>query len=232
MKKSDLLSKRLFALAEKIPPGCTVCDVGSDHGYLPAYLLNSGVSPEVWVTDINPLPLERAKTLFFRENIASRARFFLCDGVPEEKNLPDVFVIAGMGGETIEKILQAALLRLAPGTRFFLQPMTKEEILRRFLRRSGFAVEEEKIVSENGKIFVLLFTVFDGIRREADAVSDFLGEEKFDRDPDRFLYYQKLKKRLQTRILGLEKAGLNADSEKKLQVCLEVRMGGMKRENS
>ena len=137
---AGLLSERLRRLARAVPEGAVVCDVGSAHGYLPAVLLRSGVSPRAIVTDLRPQPLARAKKTLSEE--ADRAEFILCDGIPREAiGKANVFVIAGMGGETIARILENAPGPIPAGTLFFLQPMTREADLRRVLYARGFQVE-------------------------------------------------------------------------------------------
>ncbi len=96
------LSARLFAIAESLPRGGVVCDIGSDHGALPLYMIQKGWISHALVTDLNASPLERAKKAFCDAGVYNKANFFLTDGIEELLPYrPDAFVIAGMGGETI-----------------------------------------------------------------------------------------------------------------------------------
>ena len=99
-----LKDKRLLLCAELVT-GDHICDIGTDHGYLPAYLVLTGKCRRATAADINEMPLEAAKSIFAKENISDKADFFLSDGL---KNVPlegvtDI-VIAGMGGELISHI--------------------------------------------------------------------------------------------------------------------------------
>ena len=141
------LSARLSALAALVPKGAFVCDVGSDHGMLPMYLLQEGICEKAVVSDVNAAPLERAKEAFSQSGLSDRAVFCLCDGIAALlQHKPDVFVIAGMGGETIRRILSEALAAIPSGAAFLLQPMTKEASLRAFLYENGFRIKNETAV--------------------------------------------------------------------------------------
>jgi len=166
-RKVVTLSERLSAIAESLPEKCFVCDVGSDHGTLPLYLLSSGRCDKVIVTDLNEKPLERARRNLQDAGLDKMASFILTDGIEAVLPMnPDAFVIAGMGGETIVGILDRGLKYIQSGTVFILQPMTKLETLRRYLYEFGFAVIGEKLVSENNKFFVVISAVYDGISRK------------------------------------------------------------------
>ncbi len=171
------LSLRLSAIAESLPVGGVICDVGSDHGALPLYLLSTGKCSAAIVTDLNEKPLERAKENLREAGVLEKASFVLTDGIEAVLHLePDAFVIAGMGGETILGILDRGLSRIPEGTQFFLQPMTKAAVLRRFLYKSGFSVRDEKAVYENGKFFLVIQAVYDGISRACDELVYEYGE--------------------------------------------------------
>ena len=54
------LHPRLKAAADMVAPGRVVADIGTDHAYLPAYLLLNGISPYVIACDIGEKPLRNA----------------------------------------------------------------------------------------------------------------------------------------------------------------------------
>ena len=55
------LSKRLLAVAGLVSGGNCMADVGTDHGYIPIYLIRQGVVKSAIAMDINEGPLSRAK---------------------------------------------------------------------------------------------------------------------------------------------------------------------------
>lgn len=141
------LSPRLQAVAELIPFGSRVADVGTDHGYLPVWLRQNGVSRYVIASDLNELPLASARDSAARCE-ADGIDFRLCDGLrgisPDEV---DCVVIAGMSGETITAILAAADWDWT-GKRLVLQPMTKRHELLAWLYERGFHAAAERFVRE------------------------------------------------------------------------------------
>lgn len=46
------LTNRLLACAALVTPGNAVADIGTDHGYLPIYLLTKGICPNVLAADL------------------------------------------------------------------------------------------------------------------------------------------------------------------------------------
>jgi len=132
------LDNRLAACAALVRRGKSVADIGTDHARLPVFLWQSGWT-DIIATDIKTGPLEFAKRLV--EKCGAEVKLILSDGF---ENLPprDDIIIAGMGGETIAEILSGCNYKNAD-TRFILQPMTKQDRLRRSLNELGFEIIEE-----------------------------------------------------------------------------------------
>ncbi len=147
------LTPRLRQLAQLIPQGARLTDVGTDHAYLPVWLLLEGVIPSAIAADLRFGPLARARETAARYGVSDKISFRLCDGLsaigPEET---DAVAIAGMGGETIASILDAAPWT-REGKRLLLQPMTSFPDLRAWLQKHGYSIEEELIVREGNKLY-------------------------------------------------------------------------------
>lgn len=149
------LTPRLRAIADQVPKGAKLADIGTDHGYLPVWLVLNGVVDSAIAADLRKGPLERAKQTAARYGVEGKLRFRLCDGLagiaPEEA---DVIAIAGMGGDTI-----AAILAAAPWTRektLLLQPMTAQPELRRWLSAHGYAIQSERAAREGQRLYCVL----------------------------------------------------------------------------
>lgn len=128
------LSPRLQAIARQVPQGARLADVGTDHGYLPVWLLLNGRIGYAIAADLRKGPLDRAKGTAQRFEQTDGISFRLCDGltgIHEEE--VDAVAIAGMGGETIAAILEAASWT-KKGKLLLLQPMTGAPKLRRWLQ--------------------------------------------------------------------------------------------------
>ena len=167
------LSPRLMAIADMVPQGAKLLDVGTDHGWVPIRLLQEGRIVSAVASDIRSGPLSRAKA-----NAAACAvkgiRFVLCDGLsgisPEET---DTIVIAGMGGETIASILKAAPWSHKDRT-LLLQPMSRPEILRRALENMELAIREERLVEDAGKLYSVLKAT-PGTPKKLDEAEYYIG---------------------------------------------------------
>lgn len=144
------LSPRLAALAALVPACERVADIGSDHGLLPAFLLEKGICRRVTVTDRSAPSLEKAKRLFLERGL--KADFAVADGLKGVQDGADALVIAGMGGQEIIKILKGDLA-LAHSAVLVLQPMKNVRELRIFLTGNGFRITRESLAREGSRFY-------------------------------------------------------------------------------
>lgn len=151
------LSPRLRMVGELVPAGARLADVGTDHAYLPAALILEGKIPWAIAADLRRGPLDRARATVREYGLTGKVAFRLCDGLsgiqPDEV---DAAVIAGMGGETIAAILSAAPWVRERDVPLILQPMSSFPDLRSWLRRSGFAIQEERLAREGDTLYTAL----------------------------------------------------------------------------
>ncbi len=157
-----VLGERLKAIETLIPKGVRVADIGTDHGHLPISLIKSGKSTRVIACDIREKPLSNA-----RENIIKTAtegiELRLGDGLsPILSGEVDYIVIAGMGGEVIASILDAADWVKDREYTLLLQPMTSADALRKYLSENLFEIESETAVFDADKLYTVIKAVFSG----------------------------------------------------------------------
>ena len=149
------LSPRLAAIAEQVPQGARLADVGTDHAYLPAWLLLAGRISGAVATDVREGPLQRGRETARLYKVEDRIVFRCCDGLAAvEPQEADTVVIAGMGGE-----LMARIVERAPWTRgctLLLQPMSAQEVLRQWLVTHGYCIQRETLVREGEKFYGIL----------------------------------------------------------------------------
>ena len=101
------LSKRLETVASFVPKGSNIADIGTDHGYVPIYLVREGQAEHAVAMDVRKGPLERARAHVAEAGLGSRIDVRLSDGLAGLKpGEADCVVIAGMGGELIIHILE------------------------------------------------------------------------------------------------------------------------------
>lgn len=156
------LSNRLRVIAESVPIGSKVADIGTDHAYLPIFLSLNKKSNRILACDINQKPLENAKKnirLSGAENIETR----LCDGLNGiAKDEVDTVIVAGMGGEVIADILCGCDWIKTDRYTLILQPMTSPEYLRRFLYNNGFEIVKEIAIQDSCKLYSVMTVIFSG----------------------------------------------------------------------
>lgn len=151
------LDKRLSAVAALVRQGSRLADIGTDHAYLPVYLVQSGVCPSAIASDIGEGPLEAARRTVTENGLTREIALRLGDGLStvSAEEIDDI-AIAGMGGETIAAILEAAPWVQNEGVRLILQPMTRAEDLRRWLLSHGFTVSEEHLIRDKHHLYPVL----------------------------------------------------------------------------
>lgn len=156
MAKQLELTPRLQLLADWVPQGARLADVGTDHAFLPVWLRLHGRVVFAIASDLRKLPLERAKDTG-RIHGVDQIEYRLCDGLaaisPEEV---DTVAIAGMGGETIASILAAAPWTADGAHTLLLQPMTHAEDLRKYLADHGYTIAREALVHDRGTIYPVM----------------------------------------------------------------------------
>lgn len=174
------LDQRLSLAASFVRHGSPICDVGTDHGYLPIFLLLSGRSPYAVVSDIHTMPLEKARVHAQKYGCTDRMRFCLTDGIADlplaSLGIRDI-LICGMGGELIARILEQAPYTRTDGVRCILQPMSSAADLRQLLAPAGYRIEEERLTEAAGKIYTCMAVSYDGVSRCPSPTELLLGEQ-------------------------------------------------------
>ena len=152
------LDPRLSRIAELVGT-CECCaDVGSDHGRLGAFLLQSGQCQRVVLTDISSASLAKARKLIALMDLEHRIAFRVGDGALAIDCPVDAAVIAGMGGETIASIVEQSAGRFH-GARLILQPNVALASLRRRLNGCGWRIVDEDLARDGRRIYPILVAV-------------------------------------------------------------------------
>ena len=221
MKYTDN-ERRLGAILGFINNAQTLADVGTDHAYLPIRALREGRAVRAVASDINPLPLEKAKRNIAKAGLEDRIGTVLADGLSGLGGFsPDVIVIAGMGGELITSIMENGA-RSFRGATFILQPNTHEHDLRRFLYSNGFDVRDERVVEDKEKFYQIIVAAYDGKTREASLPELILGRVNIEKNgfPDGYL--EKVRARFSRRVSGLCRAGKESPEDSEVLSFVET----------
>lgn len=154
------LSKRLYAVAGLVTEGASVADIGTDHGYVPIYLVERGIASKVIALDVNQGPLNRARMHIVGHGLGDRIETRLSDGLamirPGEV---DTVIASGMGGPLTIRILQEGKEVADQLNALILQPQSEICRVRRFLTENGYRIEQEDMVLEDGKYYPVMRVV-------------------------------------------------------------------------
>ena len=148
------LSKRLQAVADLVKPNSRLLDVGSDHAYLPAYLVQQEKIDFAIAGEVVKGPYQIAQNHVAEQNLQEKIEVRLA--AFEESDAITSIVIAGMGGILISEILEAGKDKLSQVEQLVLQPNNHEESLRSWLMAHNFVITSEKILLEAGKIYEII----------------------------------------------------------------------------
>lgn len=169
------ISNRLTTAAALVTQGYTLADVGTDHGYIPIYLLQQKKILAAIAMDINEGPLERAKEHIALYGLQAYIQTRLSDGVAALKpGEVEAVLIAGMGGGLVMHILKDGEKVCQSAKELILQPQSEIEHVREFLREKGYTILAEDMVYEDGKFYPMMKVQYQGENENAQKASEVL----------------------------------------------------------
>lgn len=225
------LGSRLMACAEFVRQDAVMADIGTDHAYLPIWLLKSGRVPYAYASDVREKPLESAHRNAKKYQVEDMLHIVLANGlaaIPDE-TVTDI-VIAGMGGLMIIDILNAAAFVKNIRIRLILQPMKDDPQLRLWLLENGFNIEEEKPVYDAGRVYTVIRAVFShsADRHPKDPLYPYMG--CLPENPESRLYAEKAIRILTVEASGADRTG-NKDQAKAItDIIQKIRTRYIKEE--
>lgn len=152
------LSRRLEAVASYVPQGARLADVGSDHAYLPLFLVEQGRIDYAVAGEVVQGPYQSALQNVEQAGQSDKISVRMANGLAavELADQVSTVTIAGMGGRLIAEILEAGKDKLGSVERLVLQPNNREDDVRHWLVAHGFQLVAEEILEENDKIYEIL----------------------------------------------------------------------------
>ncbi|MDN6194931.1 MAG: class I SAM-dependent methyltransferase, partial [Atopostipes suicloacalis] len=154
------LSKRLNKVTEYVIEGEPILDIGSDHAYLPLYLVKNKITPLAIAGEVVKGPYEKAKKEVIRHELTDKISVRLGSGfdvLESEELIPNIF-ICGMGGILISEIIEKGMEdnKISSKSRLILQANNKEKDLREFLVAFNFKIISESLIKENNKFYEII----------------------------------------------------------------------------
>lgn len=211
----NMHDNRLLTCA-KLVRGNKAVDVGTDHGYLSVYLIEQGICSEVIACDVNEKPLNAAKKTVDSAGLVDKIELVLSDGLDNvsKDSVTDV-IMAGMGGELILRLIERCdwLKCKEKPVNLVLQPMTKSQILRKWLYDNAFCVSKELACIDGKFVYSVMQVKYLGEKPEYPCDAKYLYGGRVKADSEMGFAYLKMQAQ------RLKKAGtgmLKSDDKKEI----------------
>lgn len=226
------IDRRLQSICDSVPDQTQVLlDVGTDHGYVPIYLVKEGKIRSAIASDISAASLSKAEEEIRRSHLGDRIDTRVGSGldVLQESDEVDTVVIAGMGGVLIAELLEKAKQWIQRRkVTFILQPVQGVQELREYLQKNHFLYIEELLVRSLNKFYQIL--VCEYCPKEVEV--SYSSQDYYELSPRIVEFYtQDLVDYIDFRVKEMEKVvsslevlknekGLNEEQENKLHSML------------
>ena len=154
------LSKRLKLFAdfiEKYKKGDVLADIGTDHAYLPCYLVENKIVSQAYACDVSKGPYESSLSTISLHHLTDQVEVLIGDGLnPILDKKVDMIAIAGMGSYLISEIIEKNKQYLHHEHLLFLQPNANTDHLRQYLFDNHFMIIDEGLVKEGHHIYEMM----------------------------------------------------------------------------
>ncbi|MEZ7170921.1 tRNA (adenine(22)-N(1))-methyltransferase TrmK [Sporosarcina sp. OR05] len=179
---SEKLSNRLMVVASFVESGAIVADIGSDHAYLPCFLVNACKINKAIAGEVVKGPYESAVKNVKKNGLDNAITVRLANGlhVIQEADAVDTVTIAGMGGPLIASILEEGSSQLQTVSRIIAQPNIHALAIRQWAIKNNWQLVDEEIIKEDHKIYeVLVLERGEASYNEAEMlVGPFLAKKR------------------------------------------------------
>ncbi len=221
------ISKRLLEVAKYARPSSCVADVGTDHAYLPIYLLKAGVATRAVATDVREGPLVHARDNVDFYQVSDKVSIYRTDGLDGiEAYAPDDIMICGMGGELILRIVTECEYTRRDGVRLLIQPMSSFSELREGLSKAGYTVEDESLVRDGHMIYQVAVFTYTGKTTELSPVQALLGPVNIEKNSELFREYAAIHlRKLERKIISKGGAGYDVSADISLAEAIRKLLG-------
>ncbi len=196
------LSKRLETVTSMVTKGNRVVDVGCDHGFVPIFLVESGISPSAVAADVRPGPLSRAKEHIKEHGLEEKIQARLSDGLSNIRpGEADSLIMSGIGGILMIRLLSDNCETAKSFQELILSPQSELADVRRYLVENGYFIEYEHMLCDEGKFYFIFHVVVKKDERDWSEDEYRYGKEICAEDLDTFRAYLEKEKRQYEQIL-------------------------------
>ncbi len=213
MNGETKITPRLGMAASLVPKCDKAADIGTDHGYLPIYLVQKGICRCAIAADINEGPLAAAKKNIAISGLSGKIETVLSDGL---KNIDyaDCVIAAGMGGDLITEILKGKKPEMK---RFVLQPQRSFDKVRYYLSENGFEIKREAAVSEGRRMYCAFYAEYTGKKKKIGLAEALCGRKEAAENPEVFGRYMEYRRGIVMAALGSMEGAKDEKRKKQLE---------------
>jgi len=212
------LTPRLKAIGESIERCKVIADIGSDHAYLPIYLIKNSKADKVIASDINLGPARISEERIKKHGLEDYIEVRIGNGLEIlNKNEADIIVIAGMGGLLIKSIIEESIDIAKSANKLILQPMRDSRALIRWLLKNSFVIIDGEIVKENEKYYEIIRSRFD---EQSDCNAEVINEVYYYKNTPVLHEYIDKKIHQYSNIINQLKASNVSDGDARMQECI------------
>lgn len=211
------LDKRLSAVAGLVRKGTNFADIGTDHAYLPVYLIKKGVIDNAIAADLRKGPLENARETAEAYNLTAYIQLRLSDGLD---NFTDGEVneiaVAGMGGLLIAQFVERTEWLKTSDVHLILQPMTHAEELRKTLYDKGFQIDKEVAVLDKDKLYIAISAYYCGQKIDYTDFDLIVGKLPLNNDEPSKIYLNHIYRKYNKKLVALKNANKDCEDLEKI----------------
>lgn len=210
------LDSRLSAVAGLVRKNMKFADIGTDHAYLPVYLIEKGIIENAIAADLRKGPLENARETVEAHNLTENIELRLSDGLDNFKDGEvNEIAVAGMGGLLISQFVERTQWLKNGDIHLILQPMTHEEELRKALFDNGFIIDNEVVAEDTDKLYIIISAYYYGDTTAYTDLDLIVGRLPQNNDSLSKKYLAKIHKKYNKKLIALKNANKEcADLEK------------------
>ncbi len=224
------LSNRMLMAANMVRQGKAVADIGTDHAYLPSWLILNGIATKALACDIRKGPLDNAKNTVEHYGVEDKITLRLSDGFDEiEPFEADDFIMCGMGGTLMEQLVSRTPWLKDSKKRLICQPQSHAEDIRRYFIENGFEILFEDACVDSGKLYCAMVVEYSGKIFEKPISYIYSGELPKCRKKEAKMFLENINSRLKKKLCAEKIHGTaeNADYLEKITLELEETINAM-----
>lgn len=201
------LDSRLMAIANLVRKDKVFADIGTDHAYLPVYLVENGITKMAIAADLRVGPLENAKEAVVSYGYSEQIELRLSDGLDNFKeNEVEEIAVAGMGGLLISSFIERTKWLKNKDIHLILQPMTHIEELRKTLFDNGFIIDNEVVAQDSDKLYIIISAYYYGDATAYTVLDLIVGRLPINQDELSKKYLAKIYTKYNKKLVALKNA--------------------------